>query len=44
MCKITIYPKKELKERLDDEAKKEERSLNKLILIILNKYFKEKKG
>jgi len=41
MERITIYPNKELRKRLDQEAEKEERSLNNLIIFILNKYFKE---
>ena len=43
MERITIYPKKELRTKLDKEAEKEERSLNNLILLILKKYFKEGK-
>ncbi len=42
MERITIYPKEELRSKLEKEAEKEERSLNNLILLILNKYFKEK--
>ncbi len=41
MKRITIYPNKELRKKLDKEAEKEQRSLNNLILFILNKYFKE---
>jgi len=41
MERITIYPKKELKEKLDKEAKVQGRSLNNLILFILNKFFKK---
>lgn len=42
MERITIYPKKELKEKLDKEAKKQSRSLNNLILLLLNKFFNKK--
>ena len=42
MERITIYPNKELKSKLDKEAEKEERSLNNLVILILNKYFKKK--
>ncbi len=42
MERITIYPNKELRKKLDQEAEKEQRSLNNLILLILNKYFKKK--
>jgi len=42
MERITIYPNKELRSRLDKEAEKEERNLNNMILFILNKYFKKK--
>lgn len=42
MNNLTIYPNKELKSKLDKEAEKEERSLNNLIILILNKYFKKK--
>lgn len=41
MERITIYPKKELKEKLDKEAKKQSRSLNNLIILILNKSLKK---
>jgi len=41
MDRITIYPNKELRKKLDKESEKEERSLNNLILFILNKYFKD---
>ncbi len=40
MERITIYPDKQLKGKLDNEAKEEGRSLNNLILFILNKFFK----
>lgn len=41
MAQITIYPNKELKEKLNNEMEKENRSLNNLILLILNKYFED---
>jgi len=40
MEKISIYPDKKLKERLEQESKKEGRSLNNFVLRILKKYFK----
>ncbi len=43
MTKTTIYPNQELTEKLEIEAKKESRSLNNLIIFILNKYFENKK-
>lgn len=42
MERITIYPKKELKAKLEKEAKKQSRSLNNLIILILNKSLKNK--
>jgi len=41
MKRITIYPDDILKSNLENEAKKEGRSLNNLILFILNKKFKK---
>ena len=41
MERITIYPKKDLRKKLDKEAKKQSRSLNNLIILILNKFFKK---
>jgi len=41
MKRITIYPDDILKYNLENEAKKEGRSLNNLILFILNKKFKK---
>lgn len=38
MVKVSIYPDKKLKDSLDKEAKKEGRSLNNLILYILEKW------
>ncbi len=35
--RITIYPDKELRKRLEDQAKKDKRSLNNLIILILEK-------
>ena len=40
MKKITIYPSEGLKEKIEDLAKKEDRSVNYLIIKILNKFFK----
>lgn len=40
MERITIYPNKKLRKRLIELSKKEKRSLNNLILFILDKYFK----
>jgi len=38
---ISIYPDKELKEKLKKEAEKEHRSLNNFILFILKKYIEK---
>ncbi|GEM_PF-5851366 len=35
---ISIYPNKELKKELEEIAKKEQRSMNNLVLFILKKY------
>jgi hypothetical protein len=43
MDRVTIYPDKELQEKLNKEADKEKRSLNNLILFILAKHYEEKK-
>lgn len=40
MERITIYPDKELKKKLDKEAKEQDRSLNNLILMILKNFFR----
>ncbi len=37
MNQMTIYPDKELRQQLEKRAKKEKRSLNNLILLILEK-------
>ncbi len=42
MERITIYPSKELREKLENKAKKEERSLNNLIILILKKEVNKK--
>ncbi len=42
MEKITIYPSKELRKKLEDQAKEEDRSLNNLIILILKKEMKKK--
>lgn len=42
MKAISIYPPKELKEKLLDISKKEGRSFNKQVLFILNKFVEEK--
>jgi hypothetical protein len=39
MEQITIYPSKELKIKLDNEAKAQDRSLNNLCLRILSLFF-----
>lgn len=41
MERITIYPDKKLRDKLNAESKKQMRSLNNLILLIINKFFKE---
>jgi predicted HicB family RNase H-like nuclease len=43
MDRLTIYPDKELMKKLNNEADKEKRSLNNLILFILAKHFEDKK-
>lgn len=43
MERITIYPDKELREKLNKEVKKQKRSLNNLILFILTSYFEGEK-
>ena len=35
---ITIYPKEELRNKIEKEAERESRSMNNLILFIINKY------
>ena len=35
---ISIYPDKKLKKELDEIAKKEQRSMNNLVLFIIKKY------
>jgi len=37
MERITIYPNKELRKKLEEKSKKESRSLNNLIILILEK-------
>ncbi len=44
MVKTTIYPNEILIKKLKDKAEKESRSLNNLIILILNKYFKNGKN
>lgn len=39
---MTIYPNKELREKLEELSKKEKRSMNNLVLFILEKYIEEK--
>lgn len=39
---LSIYPNKELREKLNKESLKQKRSLNNLILIILENFFNEK--
>jgi len=41
---ISIYPDKKLKAKLEELSKKENRSLNNLILHILTKYLEGKHG
>ena len=40
---ISIYPDKELKNKIEELAGKDNRSMNNFILIILNKYMEDKK-
>lgn len=35
---ITIYPKQSLRDWVNEESKRESRSMNNLILFIINKY------
>lgn len=42
MDRITIYPKPELRNKIKQESEKQKRSLNNLILFILNSYFETK--
>ena len=42
MERITIYPSKELRKKLEERAKQERRSLNNLIILILEKDVKKK--
>ena len=44
MNHLTIYPKKELRKKLDKVSKEENRSLNNLVITILMKYFEGKKN
>lgn len=39
---IFIRPPRELRERLDEEKRNENRSLNNLIIIILQKFFRDR--
>lgn len=41
MDRITIYPNEELREKLNKEAKRQKRSLNNLVLLILASYFEK---
>jgi hypothetical protein len=41
---ISIYPDEELRRNLEELAGEEVRSLNNLILLILKRHFKYKKG
>jgi len=43
MERLTIYPEKELMEKIEKEAKKEKRSMNNLVLFILENFFKKKR-
>lgn len=43
MDRITIYPDEELQQKLEKEAEKQKRSMNNLILLILDSYFEPKK-
>ena len=39
--RITIYPDEKLQKKLEKEAEKQERSLNNLILFMINSFFKK---
>ena len=39
--RITIYPDEKLHKKLEKEAEKQGRSLNNLILFIINSFFKK---
>jgi|TARA_B100001971_G_C18139344_1_gene509482 predicted transcriptional regulator len=43
MERITIYPDKKLKERLDEIAREEQRSMNNLLLLIIKKYIESQR-
>jgi predicted HicB family RNase H-like nuclease len=44
MDRLTIYPDKELMKKLNNEADKEKRSLNNLILFILEEHYRKNKN
>jgi hypothetical protein len=41
IANVTIYPEKELKEKIEKEAKKKRQNMNGLILTILENYFEK---
>ena len=43
MERITIYPKEELKKKLEKEAQKQNRTLSNFILNVLTSYFEKKR-
>lgn len=40
--KINIYPKDNLMKKLQEESQKQKRSMNNLIILILDSYFSKK--
>jgi len=44
MDRLTIYPDKDLQKKLNKEAKEQKRSLNNLVLFIIDSYFEKKHG
>jgi len=44
MDRLTIYPDKELMKKLNNEADKEKRSLNNLILFIIEEHYRKNKN
>jgi len=44
MDRLTIYPDKELKDKLNAEAIEQKRSINNLVILILSSYFENEKS
>ena len=41
---ISIYPKKDLENKIEQEANKEDRTISNFILHVVKKYFKDKES